>query len=188
MTHTKFIDARFFEGDVSALEDRLREFLQTFRKRKMARAFMVAGDSLPGIEHLEIDDFGDDLLRGVNISMMDNRMIRRRAALVFQRRMAASGMTHLKQDEIKKLSVLKDGAILIPPGNEAWADDLAAALHAEMPWMAPATEAAWHALRRAARRSRTTAAADAAEWAGRNWQECVGTSSGRDVHGARLRG
>lgn len=41
MTHTKFIDARFFEGDATALEDRLREFLQTYRKRKMARALMV---------------------------------------------------------------------------------------------------------------------------------------------------
>ena len=92
----------------------------------------------PKINHLEIDDFGDDLLRGVNISVAENRMIRRRAALVYQRRMAASGLAHLKADEVKRLSVLKDRAILTPPGNEAWADELAATLHSEMPWMAPA--------------------------------------------------
>ena len=152
MTNTKFIDARFFEGDATALEDRLREFLQTFRKRKMARALMVADDCKPELDHLEIDDFGDDLLRGVNISVAENRMIRRRAALVFQRRMAASGLAHLKADEVKRLSVLKDGASLTPPGTEAWADELAATLHGQMPWMAPATETAWHALRRSAQR------------------------------------
>ena len=118
----------------------------------MARALMVADDCEPELDHLEIDDFGDDLLRGVNISVADNRMIRRRAALMFQRRMAASGLAHLKADEVKRLSVMKSGAILTPPGNEAWADELAATLHAEMPWMAPATEMAWHALRRSAQR------------------------------------
>ena len=47
MTHTKFIDVRFFEGDATALEDRLRELLQTFRKRKMARALMVTDGCKP---------------------------------------------------------------------------------------------------------------------------------------------
>ncbi len=98
MTHTKFIDTRFFDGDAMALEDRLRELLQTFRKRKMSRVLMGADRSTSEIAHLDIDDFGDDLLRGENISVADNRMIRRRAALVFQRRMAASSLAHLKAD------------------------------------------------------------------------------------------
>lgn len=80
------------------------------------------------------------------------KKIRRRAATLFQRRMTLSGFAHLKPEEIKRLSVLKAGANLTPPGDEAWADEVAAALHAEMPWMAPATEAAWHALRRSAQR------------------------------------
>lgn len=81
----------------------------------MARALMGADDCAPEIAHLEIDGFGDDLMRGLNISVADNRMIRRRAALVFQRRMAASGLAHLKADEVKRLSVMKGGAILTPP-------------------------------------------------------------------------
>lgn len=36
--------------------------------------------------------------------------------------------------------------------SEHWADEVAAALHAEMPWMGRATECAWHDLRRAATR------------------------------------
>ena len=106
MTHTKFIDARFFEGDATALEDRLREFLQTFRKRKMARALMVVDDCEPKLDHLEIDDFGDDLLRGVNISVADNRMIRRRATLVFQRRMAASGLAQPMSASLRRFVAL----------------------------------------------------------------------------------
>ena len=34
--------------------------------------------------------------------------------------------------------------------TEARADEIAADIHARMPWMAPATEAAWHAMRRCA--------------------------------------
>lgn len=38
------------------------------------------------------------------------------------------------------------------PGNEHWADEIAASLHAEMPWFGPANEAVWHALRVCAQR------------------------------------
>ena len=104
MTQTKFIDARFFDGDATALKDHLREFLQTFKKLKMAIALIVTNNCKSEIVHLKIDDFSDDLLRVVNIFVADNRMIRRRAELMYQRRMAASGPAYLKADEVKRLS------------------------------------------------------------------------------------
>ena len=44
------------------------------------------------------------------------------------------------------------GVDLMMAVAEHWADEVAASLHADMPWIGPATEYAWHALRRAARR------------------------------------
>ncbi|MFD1807965.1 hypothetical protein ACFSHQ_06695 [Gemmobacter lanyuensis] len=36
--------------------------------------------------------------------------------------------------------------------DEHWADEVAAAIHDDMPWMAKASEYVWHGLRRAAQR------------------------------------
>lgn len=47
--------------------------------------------------------------------------------------------------------MLRGGARLITIASEHRADALAAELHAEMPWMAPATEVVWRAMRRSVR-------------------------------------
>ena len=47
--------------------------------------------------------------------------------------------------------MLKDSARLIRILSEHRAAEIAAALHGEMPWMAPATETVWHAMRRSVR-------------------------------------
>lgn len=63
----------------------------------------------------------------------------------------AKRFPNLKKEEIDRLNPIEAGMPAVLPGNETWADQIAADLHAEMPWLAPATEHAWHVLRRAAR-------------------------------------
>lgn len=65
MTHTKFIDARFFADEAAAtIEERLGEFLRTFRKNKMASAMATAGQHPRPFVPLKMDDYGDDLMSG----------------------------------------------------------------------------------------------------------------------------
>jgi len=65
MTTIKFIEARFVEGDASDVEDRLKEFLKTYRKRKLALGLLVTEGVLPEADTIKLDDFGDDLMKGV---------------------------------------------------------------------------------------------------------------------------
>ena len=74
-----------------------------------------------------------------------------RAEAVVARRRRAGGLGHLRQEERDRLKGLLGDVSAAAMPSEHRADEIAAALHAEMPWMAPATEAAWHALRRSAR-------------------------------------
>ncbi|MYE58584.1 MAG: AAA family ATPase [Alphaproteobacteria bacterium] len=80
--------------------------------------------------------------------------IRRRVDTLVERRRRANGLTHLRdrdKDQAKRLRALS-GAVPAPGlESEDRADEIAAALHEEMPWMAPATEVAWHAFRRSGR-------------------------------------
>ncbi len=60
--------------------------------------------------------------------------------------------SHLKDKEQKdRLRRLLGPVPAVTVSSEHRADEIAASLHEEMPWMAPATEAAWRALRRSAR-------------------------------------
>ena len=66
--------------------------------------------------------------------------------------MAAAGVSHLKREEYDRLEPSLDGMQVTFVNDENWADEVAAKLHADMPWMGPATEYAWHALRLSAQR------------------------------------
>ncbi|WP_084864043.1 AAA family ATPase [Salibaculum halophilum] len=99
----------------------------------------------------EIDDtveIWDDTTGAV--SEHDLTRIHRRATAYVDRLRAASGTAHLKPDEKARLAAVKDGVRATTITTEARADEIAAGLHAQMPWMAPATENAWHAMRRCA--------------------------------------
>lgn len=77
--------------------------------------------------------------------------IRRRTALLLERRKAMSNLEHLKYDDWERLSVLKNGAKLRGISNEHEADVIESRLHENMPWMAEATEVFWLAMRRSVR-------------------------------------
>ena len=79
-------------------------------------------------------------------------MLRERAERLAKARIAASGIAHLRKEELERLRPALSPMKLIMCRDEAQADEIAAGLHAEAPWLAAATEYAWHALRQSARR------------------------------------
>ena len=81
----------------------------------------------------------------IKLADADRRKIARRAKRLAERREAASGLAHLKREDKERLSILRDGVDLIRLPSEHRADEIAAELHAEYPWMAPATEIVWRA-------------------------------------------
>lgn len=62
-----------------------------------------------------------------------------------------SGMAHLDNKDRNRLEVFRSGAELKPVETEHRADEIASALHAEMPWMAQATERVWQDMRASVR-------------------------------------
>ncbi len=86
-----------------------------------------------------------------DLDIKDMRRIQRHAKRVLARREAASGRDHLRKEGRERLGVFRDGARLIRIDDEHRADEIAAEIHAVMPWMSPATDLVWHAMRRSVR-------------------------------------
>ena len=151
MSHIPFIEARFFDPAETryTLEERFRRYLLGLRAGRL-RSKRALTEEID-----DIDEEDDDLPSfegdpGVihKLGGQDESRIKRRVKRILECRKAASGLEHLKRDDRERLEVLKDGVRLISIRNEHHADELAAALHEDMPWMAPATEVVWHAARR----------------------------------------
>lgn len=81
----------------------------------------------------------------------DYDKISRRAKALTERRQAASGLAHLKKEDRDRLLPLRDGINLVRLSSEHRADEIAAEMHAEFPWMDMATEKVWHDARRSVR-------------------------------------
>ncbi|RQP08207.1 MAG: AAA family ATPase [Paracoccus sp. BP8] len=149
MSTIPFIEALFFdpkEGRIE-LETRLMRYLRKLRSKRMPPGLLAPPDEAdtPG-EIPDVDSTGI-----IRFSDNDDARIKRRVKRILERRKAASGLEHLKRDDRERLEVLKDGARLIQIHSEHHADELAAALHEDMPWMAAATEVIWQAMRRSVR-------------------------------------
>jgi hypothetical protein len=119
--------------DVSDVSARLRRHLMRLRGHEI-------GES-------DIEAFHRAMLAGTDDELA---RLRERARAYVERARAASGTAHLKREEKQRLATVSDGVRAIAIRTEARADEIAAGLHAQMPWMAPATEVAWHAMRRCA--------------------------------------
>jgi hypothetical protein len=139
---------RFFDDapTVAALERRFTRFLRNLREQRenTQQTEPRAGDRSE--ETFEL--FGDSL------PTKDKLKIANRAMSYVERQDAATGMQHLKTDDRTVLRRLKDGATISRVPTEHDADVLAATLHEEMPWMGPATEHIWHAMRQSVRENR----------------------------------
>jgi hypothetical protein len=70
----------------------------------------------------------------------DRTRITRRARTYAEVVRAGTGMAHLDTEARRRLEALRRGAVLVALPSEHRADEVAAALHGAMPWMAPATE------------------------------------------------
>ncbi|WP_323715871.1 AAA family ATPase [Paracoccus aminovorans] len=149
MSTIPFIEARFFnpaEGRIE-LETRLMRHLRKLRCRRIPSNLLAPPDEVDAPD--KVSDA--DLMGIIRFSDDDEARIKRRVKRLLECRKAASGLEHLKRDDRERLEVLKDGARLISIRNEHQADELAAALHEDMPWMAPATEVVWRAMSRSVR-------------------------------------
>ncbi|CAM3263567.1 ATPase family associated with various cellular activities (AAA) [Paracoccus aminovorans] len=141
-----FIEARFFSANEGRIElgTRFKKHLRKLRCRRIPPELLAPPEDV----NAGGDDSDIDLMDIIGISADDAARIQRRVKRILEYRKAASGLEHLKSDDRERLEVLKDGARLISIRNEHHADELAAALHEDMPWMAPAIEVVWHAMRR----------------------------------------
>lgn len=140
-----FANIPFFDDvpTVSKLELRFSKFLKHLRDRRETVRLMEA--KAEGRSDDTLDLFPSCL------SSEDKLRIANRAVNYVDRLDAATGMQHLKTDDRKALRRLKDGVAVSRVPTEHDADVLAAPLHEEMPWMGPATEHIWHALRKSVR-------------------------------------
>ncbi|MEL6467991.1 MAG: AAA family ATPase [Pseudomonadota bacterium] len=125
---------------VREVEDRLKKHLRKLRKESQDAAHeagLITEDDLKmSFEMLE---------------EVDRTRIRRRAVTYRDRLQASTGMSHLSEENRTRLSTLRGGLPVAKVATEHEADEIAAALHAEMPWMGRATEEVWHVLRASAR-------------------------------------
>lgn len=134
MPRIKFADVKFPDHNTPSaydLEVRLRKHLDQFRERIGSPKFECA------------------------MSEADRLKIKRRAAAYLSAVSRRSGMDHLDQKDRARLEVFRNGAEIKPVETEHRADEIASALHAEMPWMAPATERLWQDMRASVRNGDT---------------------------------
>lgn len=87
----------------------------------------------------------------IRLSMNDMKRVDCHAARLHDGILRRTGLSHLDREDRQKLSSLKNGVAMARISSLDHADELVARLHGEMPWMAPATEHAWHAMRRSVR-------------------------------------
>ena len=137
-----FHDLTFYD-DLPKLRDveaRLKTFLKTARER--AQRIEIEAGRMTEEDRVYPYDLVDDA---------DMRRIKIRSVRYLERLHSSTGMYHLAEENRVRLTPLRGGLQVAHIATEHEADEIAAALHAEMPWMAPATEAVWHGLRASAR-------------------------------------
>lgn len=131
MPRIKFSDVRFPNPDAPSafdIEARLKRHLINFRKKR---------GKLEGGNH---------------VSDRDRLNIRRKVVAYKDAVSRRSGMDHLADKDRQKLEVFRHGVELISVETEHRADEIASAIHSEMPWMSAATEMIWQDMRASVRR------------------------------------
>ncbi|SFL38489.1 ATPase family associated with various cellular activities (AAA) [Loktanella salsilacus] len=135
------------------LEARFTSFLSAYRKRRFA--------ALSPFNAIAIDDDFDGLIAlGSSRSTHDSYrlndddvdMITRRARRIVALMNAQSEGGHLTEDQVKRLQLATTTPKLVPVPDINAPDEIIDQLHSEFPWMTPATDAVWQALRLSASR------------------------------------
>lgn len=143
MATIPIIQCKIFPVEQTAdyLEKRFIKHLRLLRSGQV-------GQQAHEVELLGVDNHETDKTRTTN---HDRIRVQRRVKKLITRRQEASGMGHLQREERERLTALTGGVRLATVKTEHQADEIAAALHDEMPWMGPATEHVWRAMRRSVR-------------------------------------
>ncbi|MCE6968812.1 AAA family ATPase [Cereibacter sphaeroides] len=148
MSRIPFIHAAFPDPAFSkpAIEKRLKRHSRHLAARKA------------GLEAPLPDDDADDramkegITARIDIPWRTAHRISRRAEAISACFNRKSPLSRLKPEDRKRLEVLRDGVDLVVLPSEHRADEIAAALHAEMPWMAAATTRIWQDLQQSVQR------------------------------------
>jgi hypothetical protein len=128
----RFTDRRFdLETSPLKIEQHLNDFLSRLRLKAQGLGVADVQAAVP------CTDWGGDA-SACRPSHRDCLRIRERAQALATRRESASGLAHLSEDARKQLKGLQH-VRAIQPTSAHRADEIAAILHAEMPWMARAT-------------------------------------------------
>lgn len=141
--HVQFQDPKLTK---EAIIDRLRLHKRSLMARKQGYVPTLKPDGKTD-EHA-----WRALLTDFPVGWEYGRRIERWAKTISQHHEVANGFSHLKTADRERLEPLRDGVRLAAASSEHQADELASALHAEFPWMAPANEAVWNGMRSSVRR------------------------------------
>lgn len=136
----KIIDLPEYDTNARTIESRLQASLLKIRKRAIARDLIGDDDRSKELAVSDFDAFANELSDGLELTAYDEHRISVRADRLAKCRAAASGTGHLKKEEMERLRPALSGVELVMARNEHWADEVAAAIHEDMPWMAPAAE------------------------------------------------
>lgn len=149
-TRVEFIDATWPDPDFTAskIAKRLQSFWSTMRERKAGPApgLKRHPDGTPIME--EIDAWTDRVIAPPSVIAKTVR----RASQLEERHRQRSGVAHLPDKDLAKLEPARLGVDLLRIPSEHRADEIAAAVHKEFPWMSPVTDALWQAMRQSVRR------------------------------------
>lgn len=151
MTNISFIGVTLpaHRGMARELEERFEAFLTQLRARRNSEGVFSDVDKInSGSGDAKLDGRKPDPWK-YRLSVVTRSTVQRRAGAIVERINAQSGAQHLTEEQIKRLAPLSMGIPLVTLRNAHAADEIAAALHADFPWMGAATEVVWHALRRA---------------------------------------
>ena len=148
----RIVDAPIFETSTDKIANHLTKFLKRIRENKLVADSNNGFQTSAEFEKDGLGNFGGKPTRKIVLDYKDDRIIEGRANKLSKARLAAAGLSHLKREEYARLEPVLRGMQIVMPKDADWADEVAAKLHEEMPWMGRATEHVWHALRRSAQR------------------------------------
>ncbi|WP_254696650.1 AAA family ATPase [Phaeobacter inhibens] len=146
MSKIRFIHSKFPDPEMAAprIEKRLSKHLQRLQERKAKQTGETS-------QEIPEDDASPGQTKSQFYLHQARRRVARRAGLISERYRASLPISRLKLEDRKRLEARRDGVQLVQLKSENHADEIAARLHAEFPWLAIATEQVWHSMLSAVR-------------------------------------
>lgn len=146
LTRIRLVDARFPDPNYtsSKLAARFKSFWSSTREAKVGPK--PEATKLPGrglVNMTTVDEWTDKVTMPHSVA----QRIRRRADRLAELHKHRSPMSHLPDAEMRRLDVVRGGVDLVRIRSEHEADEIAAKVHEEFPWLGPATDVLWHAMR-----------------------------------------